>query len=114
MPIFDASAAQVASKWATLIAFAKLYPWAEQRLEVEGTPRHRPRQWLKSMYKSFQTNSNTFIREMVRQAGLNMVEMTGLHPGNDVASQNNEDGWTFTSDSVPWKTPLPASPRPYP
>jgi hypothetical protein len=103
MPIYTGNAEDIKSKWDTIIGIAESYPWAEQSGFSIG---NTFRQWPGSMYKSVQTNSNTFVRHLVTTSGLTMVEMDGAHPGNDTPSQNTETDvgrdLTFYTVNTPW------------
>lgn len=71
--------------------------------------------WPRSLSKSFQTNSNTFVSEMLRALGITMVEMSMPHPGNTTASENTEGHLGFSPLVPPWKTgngPPPPNGRP--
>jgi YD repeat-containing protein len=115
LPIYsDPNPKVVKEKWDLIIKNAKKYPWAEQE-QPAGAPFTGPfRNWPKSHYKSWGTNSNTFVREMVRQAGLRMTEMKGSHPGDDHASQNNNRDLLFHSWAPvqPWQDGAPKTPKP--
>jgi len=116
MPIYtlDGAAgvtnAMVAEKWAAIISHSKSYAWAEQPGFAGAFVN-----WPGSLYKAFQTNSNTFVRTAVAAATLTMVEMSGNHPGNAIPSQNTDDAWTggplyFYAAHTPWTSP--AKPKP--
>lgn len=94
----------VTTKWNKLIANALKYKWAEQ----DGVTESTISKWPRSKYKSFQTNSNTFVRNMVSKVGLKMKELSGNHPGNKTPSQNSEsdiygNDYYFFSSEKPWK-----------
>ncbi len=91
MPIVEDIAPIINGKWRRIINYAKTYRWAEQQGFAKG-PTFT--QWPRSMYKSGQTNSNTFVRATVKGAGLAMVEMDGSHPGAMTPSQNTDDSVT--------------------
>ena len=117
MPIYTGNAADVQAKWATITGIATSYPWAEQSGFSTG---NIFTQWPRSMYKSIQTNSNTFVRHLVATSGLTMIEMDGIHPGNDTPSQNTETDvsrpLTFYAANTPWTgsatKPEPSRPPP--
>ena len=117
MPTYTSNAADVQEKWATIIGIANTYSWAEQSGFSTG---NIFTQWPQSMYKSLQTNSNTFVRYLVTTSGLTMVEMDGSHPGNDTPSQNTETDLTrpltFYAANTPWigsaAKPEPSQPPP--
>ena len=113
MPIFTGTAAEVEARWATIIDLARTYEWAEQSGFADGPIYTK---WPKSMYKSLQTNSNTFIRQLVTGSGLTMTEIADSHPGRQVPSQNTD---TFVGrpmsvfeEHTPWNQSGPAKPRP--
>ena len=113
MPTYDNSRNNVDQKWALIDKAARNYPYAEQKdFETKGF-----KNWPKSMYKSFQTNSNTFVREMARTAGLSMPEMSMFHPGNMTPSQNIETDikgykFIFFPAHTPWNSSKPNKPKP--
>lgn len=102
MPIFDGKPTAVANKWRLLREAAKKYKYAEQE-GFGGAFRN----WPRSMYKTFQTNSNTFIKHIINSAGLPWTDMAGNHPGNSAPSQNTDDAVTggelhFFENHTPW------------
>ena len=117
MPIYTGNAADAQAKWANITGIASTYPWAEQSGFATG---NIFTQWPQSMYKSLQTNSNTFVRYLVTTSGLTMVEMDGSHPGSDTPSQNTETDLarplTFYATNTPWigtaAKPEPSQPPP--
>lgn len=112
MPIFTGSEDEIEAKWEEIIGIAESYPWAEQPGFATGPTFAK---WPASMYEPLQTNSNTFIRYLVAQSGLSMVELDGSHPGNDTPSQNTDTdlggNLTFYAAQTPW-TGTPAKPEP--
>ncbi len=117
MPIYTGTAADVEGKWATIIDLAETYQWAEQDGFTTG---NTFTQWPRSMYKSTQTNSNTFVHYLVDESGLIWLEMDGFHPGNDAPIQNTESDLgrplTFYATNTPWvgtaSKPEPSQPPP--
>ena len=117
MPIYTGNAADVQAKWASIIGVANTYSWAEQSGFSIGNVFT---QWPRSMYKSLQTNSNTFVRYLVSTSGLTMTEMDGSHPGSDTPSRNTETDATrslsFYVTNTPWigtaTKPEPSQPPP--
>lgn len=110
MPLYDdADPAKVANKWNKMIATAKSYAYGEQSGFSSGPTFTK---WPGSLYKTFQTNSNTFVRHIVASAGIGMVEMSGAHPGNTTPSQNTQSGYTFYATQTPW--PSGGTPKPKP
>lgn len=107
MPIYTGTAADVQARWTTIIGIAQSYQWGEQSGVSSGNAFTN---WPRSMYKSLQTNSNTFVRYLVRMSGLTMTEMTpGLyegHPGAYPPSQNTffdlGRTLTFYPEHTPW------------
>ena len=97
-----------------MVTHAKAYQWAEQAGFGAAFVN-----WPKSMYKSFQTNSNTFVRDVmntVKPGGVSMIEMDGSHPGNLTPSQNTDTSVKsglirFYPAHTPWKG-APAKPKP--
>src|SRR5262245_14082875 len=85
MPIYQGGNKAVKDKWSAIIANARKYKWAEQQGFAAG-PTFK--QWPRSLYLAFGTNSNTFVREMTRLVGLSFTDMSGLHPGDDRPKQN--------------------------
>jgi RHS repeat-associated protein len=122
MPIAEGGNARlernVKAAWARIWSAAKGYKWAEQ--DGFATNKKAPTftHWPRSMYKAFQTNSNTFVRHVIKKAGLTMTEMDGWHPGNDKPSQNTDDAargkWYFYSQHTPWTGAANAKPKPTP
>ena len=110
MPIFTGNVATTTAKWNTILGLARTYNWGEQT-GFAAVPTFT--KWPGSMYKSQQTNSNTFVRYLVTTSGLAMTEMNGSHPGNATPSQNTETQFnkplSFYAAHTPWKggTPKP-------
>lgn len=104
MPIYAGTKEDVEERWAGIIETAQNYPYAEQEGFAE---RGELTQWPMSLYQPLGTNSNTFIRHLVREAGLLWLEQDGLHPGNDAPEQNTESylgrPLTFYVAHTPWK-----------
>ncbi len=113
MPIYTGNAADVQARWATITGIATGYPWAEQSGFSAGPTFS---QWPQSMYKSLQTNSNTFVRHLVTASGLTMTEMSEPHPGNNTPSQNGDTylgaPLTMYSEHSPWAPGTPPKPKP--
>lgn len=111
MPVFDDKPSVVKKRWDTIMAKAKYYSWAEHehlKFNREGGDKNRFSNWPRSLYKSWQTNSNTFVRYV---AGDLMTEMSGSRPGDQTPSQNSIDGYRFSPHVVPWKD-MPDPKRP--
>jgi hypothetical protein len=107
----------VAAKWKTIISNAKSYRWAEQQADVD---KGKFPNWPRSLYYWNGTNSNTFVREMVRNAGLTMVEAPGGWAAGDYKPQQNRisnlsflaaDPYWFTI-SIPWDSSNADPPQP--
>ena len=101
----------VKAQWDIIINSAKIYDWAEQNNPIPF------KKWPKSMYKALQTNSNTFVRTMVRQTKIaSFPEMSGSHPGKDRPSQNVEYGiggkYIFFKNVLPWRKGSNPNPMP--
>ena len=99
---FDKTAVEAA--WGRIRDAAKAYNWAEEQGFAAGPNFSN---WPASMYKSWQTNSNTFVRHTIGATGLAMVEMTGSHPGHGAPSQNTDNDfwglpWHFFAAHTPW------------
>jgi len=120
MPIYqDRNPDIVKIKWSLIANAAVDYPWAEHAKSRDELETHKVpiKNWPKSKYKSFQTNSNTFVRTMVRAASLAMTEMSGSHPGAMTPSQNIETdimgySFIFYSSLPPWHDATHALPKP--
>ena len=119
MPIYTGDAAHVQEKWAIIIGLAENYKWGEQPDFAKDPTAPVFTQWPRSMYKSLQTNSNTFVRYLVNGSGLTMTDMSRFHPGAQVPSQNTElfnpldtssRLLTFYKEQTPWKGSGPKKP----
>ena len=129
MPIFtEEDADAVRAKWDEMIQAGKDYAYAEQApLPPEGgwsgegnenAESHwvadTTSNWPNSHYALFGTNSNTFVRHVVREAGLDMVEMDGSHPGDHWPSLNGppKARLRFSAEHTPWRVSGEATPKP--
>lgn len=102
MPIFAGNQDEIEAKWAEIIDLAENYPWAEQAGFAQSTFT----QWPMSMYDPLGTNSNTFIRYLITNSGLLLIEMDGPHPGDLTPEQNAEYDLarrlSFYPEHTPW------------
>ena len=117
MPIIDGTAAKVRPVWDRMALAAQSYGWAEQDAKDALAWRGPFTRWPQSLYKALGTNSNTFVRHIVRSAGLPMCEMSWPHPGADTPTQNllgdGPIGYLHLYvDKKPWKAPMAVQPRP--
>lgn len=99
LPIFQDDEIPTLQRWREIIQNARQYQWAEQ----EGFA-GRFQNWPRSYYVFFLTNSRTFIREMVRLAGLPWREMAPgrfNHPGLDAPAQNDHPTHILWPDTPP-------------
>jgi hypothetical protein len=111
----DVTDADVRRKWREFRRNAESYPWAEQAVkpsrEVNASDPVFLKQWPNSKYEANGTNSNVFVREMVKEAGLKMIEHSRSHPpsASRNASANEVPGsWIGT----PWHAGSPTPPIP--
>ena len=115
MPIYTGSAADVQARWATITDIATSYTWGEQSGFSSGSTQPAFAQWPRSWYKSLQTNSNTFVRQLVTRSGVTMTEMSGSHPGDELPSPNEEmfvgRPLTMYAAQTPWKYGGPFRPE---
>ena len=107
MPIWEnTDKALVKAKWNEIIKLAKAYQWAEQEGFAEDKANPTFKNWPRSMYKTFGTNSNTFVIDTIKKAGLVWKKMDGVHPGDNTPSQNVDDAgrgqWHFFRRHTPW------------
>lgn len=115
---FQAGKAEVKAKWEKIRATAESYEWAEQ--EGFDADRAAPKfeNWPRSLYRPFGSNSNTFVRYAIGEAGLTMVEMANSHPGGDPPPTQNTEWahaggrWSFFPNHTPWWTDANAKPKP--
>ncbi len=90
VPLFVGDFNSVNDKWQDVLTQARTYEWAEQRGAEFAN-------WTRSLYNPFQTNSNTFAKQVVTGAGLPWINMPGSHPQTHrVPSQNWYPFVTFT------------------
>ena len=91
-PIFTDDSSSVDDKWKKVVENAKAYKFAEQEGDVaRGVFNNWPRSlYPETPWNAFGagSNSNTYIREMIRLAGLPASEMSGSHPGTVSSTQN--------------------------
>jgi hypothetical protein len=80
--VLASSPGNVRAKWNLIEQLARNYAYAEQQ-GFKGTFRHWPNSKYGTPTDVPFINSNTFVRDTVRKAGLTMAEMNRLHPGND-------------------------------
>jgi RHS repeat-associated protein len=91
--VYDSSHGDMETKWDEIIDSAKNYGYAEQGLY--GGDIISPEQLLtrmttysdvfgnkfpKSIYNAFGNNSNVFARNMLKKAGIPVLELSGAHP----------------------------------
>jgi hypothetical protein len=80
------TAKMIKHKWEVIKGLSRNYDFAEQA--ILDNPPANVKKWPASKYAAFGTNSNTFVRYIVKQAGLKMVEINnlsgiaGMHPGD--------------------------------
>jgi hypothetical protein len=117
MPIYEAKPEEVKSKWNDVVGKARSYEWAEQDGFDANEAAPQFKNWPRSNYKWNGTNSNTFIRTIIRRSGLPWQEMSARrHPGHDTPQQNylaGPTGFAFgVPEQTPWKGRNNAKPRP--
>lgn len=83
--VFEGDPDVVREKWNSIIDNSKSYRYAEQD-GFSGRFNNFPYSVYPPM--GLGTNSNTFVREMLRLVGIKMVELGGLHPGPDRPKHN--------------------------
>ncbi len=103
----------VKTKWDSVVQNAKNYKFAEQGgTNFKGVFTN----WPNSKYKmpgegSPLNNSNTFIRTIVSESGLTMIELDGEHPGTNkpvpVKKVYGTDPWKKGSTPPPQPTSKP-------
>lgn len=123
MPILDGDPERVREAWERIKVRAQAYPWAEQGGTDALAFKGPFMKWPKSLYKALGTNSNTFVRTVVKEAGLRSCEIDGSHPGDRRPRQNHESGTTpygasytyrFYASSPPWVAGWPWNDPPQP
>ena len=96
----------ITAKWQKLTQLARQYKFAEQGGSTfQGNFINWPNSKYQLPWDEPFNNSNTFIRDIINNAGLKMVELPGKHPGDTKPSNI-----TSQYASVPWRTgdkPLP-------
>jgi hypothetical protein len=97
--VYDASThTDMAGKWAEILSAARNYEYAAQglsdgnRIEAEVLL-GRTTNFPKSRYRSRGNNSNVFARNMLKQVGIPMFELSRLHPpeGRDTPDPSDND-----------------------
>lgn len=80
--VFDGQPLAVRSKWRQIANLSKSYPYAEQS-SFSGSVMNWPNSKYGMPWDKPFNNSNTFVRDTVKNAGLNIIDLSGSHPGND-------------------------------
>ena len=80
--IFTGPPATVRARWRVIERLAGNYEYAEQEA-FNGQFRHWPNSKYGTPFDGPFNNSNTFVRDIVRRAGLQMRELGGSYPGNN-------------------------------
>lgn len=96
--VLDDSEGIASTKWDKITKIADSYSYAVHEDEKSANKNQ--------IYQLFGNNSNTFIRYVLIQSGIDSEELPGSHPGNN----SPEDVGNSYSD--PWKIGQPETPRP--